>query len=1213
MSLLSTIRRWLARPRPVTVRLAFESLEDRTAPAVIGQLRVVSYNILQVPDTTAMTTVLQAINDQTFASLTRDIDIILLQEVNNSGTDDDIIRNILNAAPGSSNQYVTGPLSGSDGTIRQGVVYNDAAVDFIGSQIISSSGPRDPIRYQFRPQGLDANYDFYIYNSHYDASDAPDRLDEAQNIRANADALGQGAEILFAGDYNIQSSSESMYTTLLAAGNGQAFDPINTPGTWRDNNSLKITHTQNPAGTGFVGGGMDDRFDFILHSQEVGGVAVAGDGTGLEFRAGSYRVFGNNGTHSLNGHINTGSGASAAVLNALGAASDHLPVVVDYDVVMPDVSFTTASQSGAENGPAMTITVQLSATMGVNVTVPFTLSGTATGGGIDYTITPSPITIPAGQTTGTITISPVDDALDEDNETVIVTMGTPTNAALGATTVHTATIIDDDPTPTVAFTATANNALESVATRTLTVQLSAASGRPVTVPYTVGGTATNPADYSISPASPLSFAPGETSKTITITVVDDTEVESDETVIVTLGTPTNGTLGANTVFTETIVDNDIAALLQVSAFTPTQSGFEVNFNQALDPADLNLYDAAAATLGLPDVIVTGPAGAVRGSLVVAPSHARVTFVATGGVLPTGSYTLTLRSAATGFKDTSGALLDGNGDGVAGGDYVTQFTVSSSSARVVSVPDFARGAGQPVNVPATGTGLPLRVSDAAGVTSAQADLLFDPDLLSIPAGTFPGGPFGSTLTITAITGGVRLMVTGLTGATGANVPVAVLTATVPNTAPYASKQVLDLENVTLNGGGIAARADDAVHLAAYFGDTNGSRTLTSGDTSLTSQLATGLGTGLMAYQLADPLIVADTNGSGTLTSGDASLLAQKAVGLTVSIIPDLPAGVTPPAGGPDPRLYLTSGSGRAGETVTIQLRMEVTERAGITLTNGDYAIRFDPTRLRVSNVRGGSMLPGFGLAVNVDNTAGVIRVAQYTATAIPFDFGADGDVILFDVTVLAGARPGRTSLNLLEKASGNGSTTWTGLGNDAGLLTLVPTPTDAPFEPVDGVFTVLGRRAGTGGGARPRLPAGSEVREVSIRLESGTLVFRLDPARFRVEGVTAGAMVSGFTARIVRAGADGVVVVKIDTANSIDFAPGADGELLTIAVRVHAMAPAGASRINLLADHRGFRTELNGSGLVLIPAPTNADDDAGIDDKFTVDQPPVRPRGWRFRI
>jgi hypothetical protein len=108
----------------------------------------------------------------------------------------------------------------------------------------------------------------------------------------------------------------------------------------------------------------------------------------------------------------------------------------------------------------------------------------------------------------------------KNNETVIVTMGSPTNATQGATTVHTATITDNDATPTVQWTAASQTNAESVTTVTITAQLSAASGLNVTVPYILTGTASDPADYTAT-ASPITINAGNTTATVTITVVDD--------------------------------------------------------------------------------------------------------------------------------------------------------------------------------------------------------------------------------------------------------------------------------------------------------------------------------------------------------------------------------------------------------------------------------------------------------------------------------------------------------------------------------------------------------------------------------------------------------------------------------------------------------------------------------------------------------------------
>ncbi|MFC1893530.1 Calx-beta domain-containing protein, partial [Chloroflexota bacterium] len=95
----------------------------------------------------------------------------------------------------------------------------------------------------------------------------------------------------------------------------------------------------------------------------------------------------------------------------------------------PEVSFTSASQSGSEDIVSMTVTAQLDKASTLDVSVPFTLSGSATQGtSDDYTITASPITIAAGNLSTNITISVNDDAIVEPDETVIITMGTPTNA-----------------------------------------------------------------------------------------------------------------------------------------------------------------------------------------------------------------------------------------------------------------------------------------------------------------------------------------------------------------------------------------------------------------------------------------------------------------------------------------------------------------------------------------------------------------------------------------------------------------------------------------------------------------------------------------------------------------------------------------------------------------------------------------------------------------
>ena len=91
----------------------------------------------------------------------------------------------------------------------------------------------------------------------------------------------------------------------------------------------------------------------------------------------------------------------------------------------------------------------------------------------------------------------------------------------------------------------------------LTVTLSAAATQTVTVDFAyTGGTAIAGTDYQTQTQTTLTFSPGVTEQAIPVVTVDDTDQESDETVLITLSNPTGATLGARTEATLTIADND---------------------------------------------------------------------------------------------------------------------------------------------------------------------------------------------------------------------------------------------------------------------------------------------------------------------------------------------------------------------------------------------------------------------------------------------------------------------------------------------------------------------------------------------------------------------------------------------------------------------------------------------------------------------------------
>ncbi len=384
------------------VALVIAVLTCRSAHA---QLRIVSYNTNNGPRASSWAgspvlgseDVIAAIGAESVNGIARPIDVLLLQEQDGFSTTDDFL-DIFDDLYGT-NVYNRGTLLGAtvdDNNLT--IIYNTQTVQLLGETQIgatsSSGAPRAPIRYKLRPVGYDANADFYVYNSHYKASDGATnearRLVEATAIRNNADALGEGASILYVGDFNIQSSSEGMYQHLLSSGAGQAFDPINSPGAWNNNSGFKALHTQSPTTSvrfsGQVTGGMDDRFDFQLATAEML------DGEGLSYIAGSYHALGNNGSHNWSsGNSNLDVGSNTALpfntLRAIANASDHLPVVADYQ--LPAKMSVTIDPLPSEviRGAALSVQVNVTNSAPAQTTLgadeldyDITASGDATGG-----------------------------------------------------------------------------------------------------------------------------------------------------------------------------------------------------------------------------------------------------------------------------------------------------------------------------------------------------------------------------------------------------------------------------------------------------------------------------------------------------------------------------------------------------------------------------------------------------------------------------------------------------------------------------------------------------------------------------------------------------------------------------------------------------------------------------------------------------------------
>ena len=264
------------------------------------------------------------------------------------------------------------------------------------------------------------------------------------------------------------------------------------------------------------------------------------------------------------------------------------------------VNFGAASYSGTEGSADTVIPVTLSGGTPLNdVVVPIVIdpSSTATENS-DYTFSPTTITFPAGTTTLTqnvaVTIKP--DNLPENAETAILNFGTITGGIAGTTKQTTLNIVANGTvsyaiaagTPSIAEGNTGTKPLTFTATR------SGNTGGASSVNYAITGTATNSSDYNniggtsgaTAVTGTINFAADETSKTITLDVLGDSQGEPDETIAVTLSSPTSPgvTPTITTATATTTITNDDKAgfTINPTGLTTSELGGTATFTVKLN-------------------------------------------------------------------------------------------------------------------------------------------------------------------------------------------------------------------------------------------------------------------------------------------------------------------------------------------------------------------------------------------------------------------------------------------------------------------------------------------------------------------------------------------------------------------------------------------------------------------------------------------------------
>lgn len=254
---------------------------------------------------------------------------------------DSLLNNALNV--NGINYYRKAPSTNIAGSGLINLLYYDSRkVECVG-RYVAQSFLRDATVYKmmYKSPDLADGDTIYFYcilvhlkagDESYDTDNPEQRDSMAVGVMRWIDGFDRTHDknVMIMGDFNVYTSDEPAYQTLTNYQPNAAirfYDPINTPGDWNEDEDYASVHTQSTrlvSNDCHSGGGLDDRFDYILVNQHV-----KENNWGVGYVNGSYRAIGNDGNH-FNMSVNQGSNGSvpAAVLSALYNNSDHLPVML---------------------------------------------------------------------------------------------------------------------------------------------------------------------------------------------------------------------------------------------------------------------------------------------------------------------------------------------------------------------------------------------------------------------------------------------------------------------------------------------------------------------------------------------------------------------------------------------------------------------------------------------------------------------------------------------------------------------------------------------------------------------------------------------------------------------------------------------------------------------------------------------------------------------
>jgi len=302
-----------------------------------SEIKVMSYNVLNYPlgDMVNRIDTLSKILDF------YEPDLLLLQELKS----EEGLQNITEELNALFGDYKAGTYvpqisnPANNWRLQQNLIFNEAVFQLVHEETIETPY-RDINYFQLNILEEDGNPSteiIHIYVTHLKSSQGSTneqlRLSMAEVLNEHIALLPSDSKIIVAGDFNVYYGGEPAYELLLSSnGTNTLFDPIDMPGWAGTNFPNKEIYSQSTRLSSLddgAGGGMDDRFDFILLSNELMNPEAE-----ITYQEDSYKALGNNGTCYNQDLIDcsTVNNVSFELIRSLYYMSDHLPIVLSLDI-----------------------------------------------------------------------------------------------------------------------------------------------------------------------------------------------------------------------------------------------------------------------------------------------------------------------------------------------------------------------------------------------------------------------------------------------------------------------------------------------------------------------------------------------------------------------------------------------------------------------------------------------------------------------------------------------------------------------------------------------------------------------------------------------------------------------------------------------------------------------------------------------------------------